>query len=147
MGRVNDNGARSKSRMKRTIPVSAELIRLDGDYLHLEYGDLDSDYVFVNLFAEPRGHALSYPATYDLVVRLRKCTGIDFDPHRRRHGLATRMLRDEVPVEVVSTLLGHTSLSTTLSIYGHLTVEDARRSLEMARWFTGREVTLCEVAR
>ena len=145
--RANDNGARSKSRLKRTIPVSAELIRLYGDYLHAEYGDLDSDYVFVNLFAEPRGHALSYPAVYDLVLRLRSRTGIDFDPHWCRHGLATRMLRDGVPVEVVSKLLGHASLSTTLSIYGHLSAEDARRALEVAGWFTGREVTLCEVAR
>jgi integrase/recombinase XerD len=145
--RANDNGARSKSALKRTIPVSAELIRLYGDYLHAEYGDLDSDYVFVNLFAEPRGHALSYPAVYDLVVRLRTRTGIDFDPHWCRHGLATRMLRDGVPVEIVSKLLGHASLSTTLSIYGHLSVEDARRALEVAGWFTGREVTLCEVAR
>ncbi|WP_222425546.1 site-specific integrase [Amycolatopsis acidiphila] len=32
--RINDNGARSKSREQRTIPVSAELIRLWGDYLH-----------------------------------------------------------------------------------------------------------------
>jgi site-specific recombinase XerD len=127
--------------------VSAELIRLYGDYLHAEYGDLDSDYVFVNLFAEPRGHALSYPAVYDLVLRLRSRTGIDFDPHWCRHGLATRMLRDGVPVEVVSKLLGHASLSTTLSIYGHLSAEDARRALEVAGWFMGREVTLCEVAR
>ena len=41
MARVNDNRARSKSREGRTIPVSAELIRLWGDYLHTEYGDLD----------------------------------------------------------------------------------------------------------
>jgi site-specific recombinase XerD len=41
--RHNDNGARSKSQDLRTIPVSIELIRLWGDYLHSEYGDLDSD--------------------------------------------------------------------------------------------------------
>ncbi|MEV4225277.1 tyrosine-type recombinase/integrase [Nonomuraea sp. NPDC049725] len=34
--RVNDNGARSKSKTPRTIPVSAELIRLYADYLHGE---------------------------------------------------------------------------------------------------------------
>jgi integrase/recombinase XerD len=73
--RVNDNRARCKSREQRTIPVSAGLIRLYGDYLHGEYGGLDSDYVFVNLFAEPRGQALSYPAVYDLVVRLRRRVG------------------------------------------------------------------------
>ena len=140
--RVNANGARSKSRHQRTIPVSAGLIRLYGDYLHAEYGDLDSDYVFVNLFAEPRGQALSYPAAYDLVLRLRKRTGIDFDPHWCRHGMATRMLRDGVPIEVVSKVLGHASVTTTATVYGHLTAQDARRALEAAGWFTGGEVTL-----
>jgi integrase/recombinase XerD len=139
--RVNDNHARSKSREQRTIPVSAELIRLWGDYLHSEYGPLDSDYVFVNLFAEPRGQALSYPAVYDLVKRLRKRTGIEFDPHWCRHSAATRMLRDGVPLEVVSKLLGHSSVTTTSAIYGHLTAEDARRALEKAGWFTGRELS------
>jgi site-specific recombinase XerD len=139
--RVNANDARSKSSERRAIPVSAELIRLYGDYLHVEYGDLDSDYVFVNLFAEPRGRALSYPAVYDLVRRLRRRTGVDFDPHWYRHSAATRMLRDGVSIEVVSKLLGHASVTTTLSIYGHLTAEDARRALEAAGWFTGNGVT------
>ena len=141
MSRVNDNGARSKSRDRRTLPVSAGLLRLWGDYLHDEYGDLDSDHVFVNLFAEPRGQAWSYAAVYDLVKRLRRRSGIDFDPHWCRHSAATRMLRDNVPIEVVSALLGHSSVTTTLSVYGHLTVEDARKVLEKAGWFTGNEVT------
>jgi integrase/recombinase XerD len=32
--------------------------------------------------------------------------------------------------------------TTTLDTYGHLTVEDARRTLQAAGWFTGREVRL-----
>lgn len=140
--RVNDNGARVKSGRSRTIPVGADLLRLYADYLHAEYGDLDSDYVFVNLWGHPHGHAMSYPAVYDLVVRLRKRTGIDFDPHWFRHTAATRMLRDAVPLEVVSKLLGHASVTTTADTYGHLTSEDARRVLEKAGWFTGTEVRL-----
>ena len=84
---------------------------------------------------------MGYPAVYDLVRRLRERTGIDFDPHWCRHSAATRMLRDGVPVEVVSKLLGHASVMTTLSVYGHLTAEDARRALQKAGWFTGGEVT------
>jgi integrase len=140
--RTNDNGARSKSRHGRTIPVRAGVIRLYADYLHVEYGDLDSDYVFVNLFAEPRGHALSYAAVYDLVLRLRQRTGIDFDPHWYRHTAATRLLRDGVPIDVVANLLGHASVAATSAVYGHLSVEDARRAMETAGWFTGEEVTL-----
>src|SRR5262249_43759696 len=140
--RTNANGARTKSATDRTIPVSAELVRLYADYLHGEYGDLDCDYVFVNLWGQPHGHPLAYPAVYDLVRRLRRRTGIDFDPHWCRHAAATRMLRDGVPIEVVSKLLGHADLSTTSSVYGHLTVEDARKALEQAGWFAGREVRL-----
>jgi integrase/recombinase XerD len=140
--RDNDNRARSKSREPRSIPVSAELVRLYADYLHGEYGNLDSDYVFVNLWGQPHGHPLAYPAVYDLVRRLRRRTDIDFDPHWCRHTAATRMLRDGVPIEVVSKLLGHADLTTTSSVYGHLTVDDARKALEQAGWFTGRQVRL-----
>jgi integrase/recombinase XerD len=138
--RINDNGARSKSATERAIPISAELVRLYADYLHGEYGELDSDYVFVNLFGHNHGRPLAYPAVYDLVRRLRRRTGIDFDPHWWRHTAATRMLRDGVPVETVSKLLGHASITTTLTVYGHLGVEDARRVLEQAGWFTDRQV-------
>ena len=138
--RDNANRARAKSG-PRVIPVGAELIRLYADYLHGEYGGIDSSYVFVNLFAAPRGHAWSYPAVYDLVTRLRARTGVDFDPHWFRHSMATRLLRDGVSVEVVSRLLGHSSVTTTLAIYGHLTAGDARVALEKAGWFTGREVS------
>jgi site-specific recombinase XerD len=140
--RLNANGARAKSGRTRVIPVRPGVVRLYADYLQLEYGDLDSDYVFVNLFAEPRGQALSYAAVYDLVLRLRRHTGIDFDPHWMRHTAATRWLRDGVPVEVASKLLGHSSVAVTTATYGHLTVEDARRALVAAGWLTGNEVSL-----
>jgi integrase len=138
--RSNDNRARAKSATPRTIPISPQLIRLYADYLHDEYGDLDSDYVFVNLWGEPFGHPWGYPAVYDLVLRLRRSTGIDFDPHWYRHTYATRLLRQNTPIEVVSTLLGHSSIATTMDIYGHLSVEDARRALEAAGFLTGQEV-------
>jgi integrase/recombinase XerD len=93
------------------------------------------------IWAEPKGHAWSYQAAYDLVLRLRARTGIAFDPHWCRHSAATRWLRDGVPIEVVSTLLGHSSVAVTSSVYGHLTAEDARAALEKAGWFTGKEVS------
>jgi integrase/recombinase XerD len=140
MPRENANGARAKSGA-RTVPVAPELIRLYADYLHEEYGGIDSDYVFVNIWAEPKGQAWSYQAAYDLVLRLRATTGLDFDPHWLRHSAATRWLRDGVSIEVVSKLLGHSSVTTTSAVYGHLTAEDARAALEKAGWLTGREVT------
>jgi integrase/recombinase XerD len=126
----------------RTIPVSAELLRLYADYLHGEYGELDSDYVFVNLWGRPCGQPLAYPAVYDLVGRLRRRTQIRFGPHQFRHTYATWLLRNGAGMETVKALLGHKSITTTVDTYGHLTVEDARMTLEAAGWFSGREVRL-----
>jgi integrase/recombinase XerD len=140
--RDNDNGARAKTGRSRVIPASSELMRLYADYLNREYGALDCDYVFVNLWAEPMGRPWAYPAVYDLVLRLRERTGIDFEPHQYRHTYATWLLRRGAGMENVKELLGHASISTTIDTYGHLTVEDARRTLEEAGWFTGREVRL-----
>jgi integrase/recombinase XerD len=96
--------------------------------------------VFVNIWAEPRGRPWAYPAVYDLVLRLRERTGIDFEPHQYRHTYATWLLRRGAGMESVKELLGHASIATTIDTYGHLTVEDARKTLEAAGWFTGREV-------
>ncbi|MEU7382003.1 MULTISPECIES: tyrosine-type recombinase/integrase [unclassified Streptomyces] len=111
--RLNANGARTKSVTQRTIPVSAELVRLFAEVLHREYGDLDSDYVFVNLWGHSQGRPLACPAIYALVRRLRRRTSIGLDPHRWRRTRATRLLRDGTPVEVVSTLMGRSSEITT----------------------------------
>ncbi|MGH9184358.1 MAG: site-specific integrase, partial [Acidimicrobiales bacterium] len=49
----NANDARAKTPSVNTIPVTAALIRLYSEYLFVEYGELDCDYVFVNLWGRP----------------------------------------------------------------------------------------------
>lgn len=60
----------------------------------------------------------------------------------KRHTAATRLLREGVGIEVVAHLLGHANVTTTSMTYGHLTVEDARRVMEQAGWFTDGQVQL-----
>ena len=91
--RSNDNRARAKAGISRAIPASAELMRLYADYLTREYGSLDWDHVFVNLWSQPYGRPWTYAAVYDLVLRLRERTGIDFEPHQYRHTYATWLQR------------------------------------------------------
>lgn len=126
--RENANGARAKT-LNRTIPVPPELLMLYSDYLHEEYGSLDSDYVFVNLWSGAVGRPMRYSTVHGLVRRLRKSTSVEFGPHSLRHTYATTLLRKGTPVEVVSNLLGHASIATTVDIYGHLTPDDTRRAL------------------
>jgi integrase/recombinase XerD len=138
--RVNANRARAKGGSRR-VPVPARLIRLYSDYLHEEYGDLDCDYVFVNLWSGRRARPLTYRSVYDLVVRLRGRTGVGFSPHTFRHTYATELLRRGVAVEVVAKLLGHASMATTSDTYAHLKVEDARRALVSAGWLSEQDTT------
>ena len=110
----NANGARAKCSSPATVPVSAPLVRLYSDYMHTEYGELDSDYVFVNLWSAPVGRPLRYDAVAKLVRRLRARTGIEFTPHTLRHSRATELIRAGVPIEVVSKLLTHRSVTVTI---------------------------------
>ena len=125
----NANGARAKLREAAVIPVSTPLVRLYSEYMHIEYGDVDSDYVFVNLFAEPAGQPLGYPAVHRLIGRIAKRTGVAFTAHMLRHTHATELIRNGVPIEVVARLLTHRSSTTTSQTYIHLDAVDVREAL------------------
>jgi len=128
----NANGARAKLRETAVIPVSVPLVRLYSEYMHAEYGGIDSDYVFVNLFAGRVGQPLSYPAVRWLIGRIAARTEIAFTAHMLRHTHATELIRAGVPIEVVSRLLTHRSSTTTSQTYIHLDVADVRAALTRA---------------
>jgi integrase/recombinase XerD len=86
--------ARSKNQGRASIPVPGELIRLWSDYMHEEYGDLDADHVFVNLWEGRIGQPLSYASVDKLVARTRRRVGFDFTAHLFRHTYATLAYRD-----------------------------------------------------
>ena len=87
----NANGARAKLREAAVIPVSTPLVRLYSEYMHAEYGDLDCDYVFVNLFGGRIGQPLCYPTVHRLAARISARTGIAFTVHMLRHTHATEL--------------------------------------------------------
>ncbi|MCA1681463.1 MAG: tyrosine-type recombinase/integrase, partial [Actinobacteria bacterium] len=75
----NANRARGK-RGRGSVPITTELVRLHSDYMHEEYGDVDSDYVFVNLWGGRVGHAMTYQSVHEVVLRTRRIVGFDFTP-------------------------------------------------------------------
>jgi integrase len=124
----NPNHVRVKGMKDRSVPVREYLFLRYADYLDAEYGDLDNDFVFVNLWRGQRGAAMTYSAVDDLGDRLRRATGVIW--HALRHTFATRLLRSGVPIDTVAQLLGHASAQTTKTTYAHLTLADYRRVLE-----------------
>jgi site-specific recombinase XerD len=117
--------ARSKGGAEGGVPVPAELMRLWNDYMHEEYGDLDCDFVFVNLWGGQVGRPLSYSNVDRIVERTQQKVGFHFTAHLLRHTYATLAYRDGVQLEVIGALLTHRSPSSTL-IYTHPTAEDLR---------------------
>jgi integrase len=136
----NANGARAKLCVPAVIPVTAGLVRTYSDYMHSEYGDVDSDYVFVNLWSGRIGAPMTYSAVHDLVDRIRARTGIEFTLHMLRHTHATELVRSGVAIEVVARLLTHRSSTTTSQTYVHLDVEDVREALHRAGVWQHEEV-------
>lgn len=128
----NANGARAKVRSPLTLPVTAGLVRCYSDYMHSEYGDVDSDYVFVNLWSGRLGAPMTYATVHELVGRIRVRTGVDFTVHMLRHTHATELIRSGMAIEVVARLLGHRSSTTTSQTYIHLDVGDVRQALHRA---------------
>ena len=111
--------------------MSREVARLYMDYMANEYGLIDSDYVFVNLWGGQKGAPFGYSAAVNMVRRLKASADLDGDwsLHTIRHTFAMVHLKHEVPMEVISALLTHRSKQTTSDIYARYQVEDLRKQL------------------
>jgi integrase/recombinase XerD len=120
--------ARSKGGAEGGVPVAPELMRLWSDYMHQEYGDLDCDFVFVNLWGGNVGRPLTYSNVDRIVTRTRQKVGFAFTPHQFRHTYATLAYREGVTLEVIGALLTHRSPSSAL-VYTHPTAADLRTAL------------------
>ncbi len=133
----NANGARGKGG-KGSVPLTRDIVRLHSEYLHEEYGSIDSDYLFVNLWEGDIGAAMTYPTAHDLVLRTRSKVGFYFSFHMLRHTFATVARRGGVSLDALSRLLTHRS-PTSVEFYLHATVDDLRAELNAAGWLDAIE--------
>lgn len=129
----NANGARAKSGRPRTVPVDGAVVRAYRDYQverdDVPGGDL-SDFVFVNLVGAQRGQPLSYSNAFQVLRRAGHRAGVPhLHPHQFRHTAATSWIRAGVATDIVQSLLGHASATST-AIYVHANDEDRRAAVE-----------------
>jgi integrase/recombinase XerD len=126
----NPNGARAKTRESYTISVPPSLMALYTSYLVEEFGETDSDFVFVNLWGGKIGQPMTYAAVIDLFRRMSKASGVQVHPHLLRHTHATLLLQSGMDAAYVQKRLGHASVQTTINTYVHLTDEDLKRAYQ-----------------
>ena len=66
------------------------------------------------------GKKLSRTNLWRVVKKAAEALGLpDVSPHTFRHWRATQMLNDEVPLEIIQELLGHSDIGTMRKVYAH----------------------------
>ena len=120
-GAVIINGKGGKQRL---IPFAITKSKfLEAYYNEFKEVERKSGFFFVNKW----GKKISTQSVRQLVVRLRKEIGCDYDitPHMFRHTLATNLLENGVNLRIVQEILGHSSIKTT-EIYTHVSIKHAK---------------------
>jgi integrase/recombinase XerD len=125
----NPNASRTKHIESYTIHVPTELMALYRDYLTDELDEINSEYVFVNLWSGQIGQPMQYSSVAALFRRLSKKTGIRVHPHMLRHTHATELIRGGMDVVYVQKRLGHAQIQTTMR-YTHLTDNDLKEAYQ-----------------
>jgi site-specific recombinase XerD len=139
----NENGALAKSIWPRAIPVTKALVmchdayRFERDAVPLA---AESDYLLVNLWRAPLGHALSSDSIEQLFVRLSARVGFRARPHMLRHSFASEVALITKDPAVVKELLGHASV-TSSDPYIHARWGDMRAAVDAHARLSGDHMT------
>ena len=124
----------SKTKMPVVVPMTNQIKLLLLDYLKNHRPENDSEYIFINICTnEPFKSASTLTS---IVNKQFKRAGIitknkKSGAHSLRHSLATNMLKNNTPLPIITGVLGHTTMNTTLE-YISIDIEGLRSvSLEV----------------
>jgi integrase/recombinase XerD len=132
--RTNPNGAWAKSRRQRVVPADWLTVQAHDQYV-TERDRIDpaghSDFVLVNLFAEPVGAPMRPGGINDLLARLSSRAGLarPVHPHMLRHSFATNVAEAGGTADELRELLGHAWVSSS-QVHLHPSPERLRTVVE-----------------
>lgn len=121
---------------RRTIPLSPALVALLKTQRkrqaeeRLRAGNLWRSTGLV--FTTEVGTAIGARNALRAITTAAKAAGLsDVNVHTLRHSAATGWLENGVNLKAVSTLLGHSNISTTADVYGHVSEQTARDAMDI----------------
>jgi integrase/recombinase XerD len=119
----NPNGAWSKSRRHRSVPLDFLVVQAFDTYV-LERASVPhaatGDFVLVNLFREPLGAPMRPDAIGELLAAASRRAGLAraVRPHQLRHAFGSNAADAGCGIDVVAELLGHAAVSSS-QVYLH----------------------------
>ena len=88
---------------------------------------IDSGYIFTSSIGTP----IDPRNLYREFQKVCRAAGLgDWHPHELRHSAASLMLAQGVKIQVVSQVLGHSSIRMTADVYGHLLDPDRKEAAQ-----------------
>lgn len=136
----NINNARSKAGYGRDrfVHLPSDLVALIDDYISSEWinSNAENDFLFVVINSGNsiyNGRPMTKSTLDSVFSYYSRKTGVKIHPHQLRHTHATELARqylnngEAINWEYISKRLGHASVTTTMDIYAHLTVEDYKK--------------------
>lgn len=123
--------ARSRRSVNLPEPMVATLRRHRAGQAaeRLALGDawVDSAYVFTTTIGTP----IDPRNLYRKFQKVCRDAGLgDWHPHELRHSAASLMLAQGVQLQVVSEVLGHSSIRVTADVYGHILAPDRKAAAD-----------------
>ena len=94
---------------------------------YLERRDDDTDAVFLT---HPGDREIRPAVIRDAVKRFEKLAGVECRPHTFRHAFARRKLKQGLDMNQIAALLGHSSVTTTASIYAPYDTEQLQAAYD-----------------
>jgi len=124
-----------KGRKERKVPVPAVVVDQIRQYMGDEGGE---GYLF------PANNKLGYQGTHSLEKTFRRlCRRLGIEPaitpHQLRHFYASVMLKNGAKIQVVSRLLGHSSVAITDAVYTHIGEDEIKSEYKKYSPFHDKE--------
>lgn len=106
-----------KGNKQRLVPLTDPALKALSRYTELRFGKRQGEKIFLG----DRGRPMTARALQRRMAHYGQAAGLNkVHPHRFRHSMASHLLANNVPIEIISELLGHTNLNTT-RIYAQVT--------------------------
>lgn len=116
-------GEKTEAGRNRAIPIPDKVFPLFCAWA----GDRKGGYLIASQYGGPRDHN-NVRKSFSILMKKLGIEGVH--PHTCRHTAATRMLDAGIPPRIVSQILGHADITTTLNIYDHPNVEELKKAVQ-----------------